>query len=364
MRDIKTIFILFLLLAVGSTAEAYTWTYLPSKANFTNIKGETVTLEDGAIWTTTFTGGNGATIEYDKSTSSIRFGIGSNHFDSAVFSSSSISGIINSITIRTQCVLLNRKKECDSLAVTVGTVNYKVKGKTDTIVSLGTSMTSYTFTGSSSGKIQIKYKSMDVRFNLQSISVDFSCTPKANISSAGWATYCTPCPINFDGSGIEAYSVKLSSDNSSVALNKVTGTVATFTPVLINGASKLYTLEGDSTNKGTTIDSDLKASDGTKTTTDSTTVYVLSNKKSRGVGFYKLGEGVLIPAGRCYLEVPISPSSAKEAFTLDETATAISRPALDEPSADNAPRYNLAGQRVGNDYRGLVIVKGKKVVIR
>ena len=29
---------------------------------------------------------------------------------------------------------------------------------------------------------------------------------------------------------------------------------------------------------------------------------------------------------------------------------------------DDAPRYNLSGQRVGRDYKGVVIVNGKKVI--
>ena len=31
---------------------------------------------------------------------------------------------------------------------------------------------------------------------------------------------------------------------------------------------------------------------------------------------------------------------------------------------DDAPRYNMSGQRVGNDYKGVVIVNGKKKVVR
>ena len=31
---------------------------------------------------------------------------------------------------------------------------------------------------------------------------------------------------------------------------------------------------------------------------------------------------------------------------------------------DDAPRYNMNGQRVGNDYKGVVIVNGKKKVIK
>ena len=47
----------------------------------------------------------------------------------------------------------------------------------------------------------------------------------------------------------------------------------------------------------------------------------------------------------------------------DGTTTAIDNVFSDDTqiSAD-APRYNLAGQRVGKDYKGVVIVKGKKFI--
>ena len=34
------------------------------------------------------------------------------------------------------------------------------------------------------------------------------------------------------------------------------------------------------------------------------------------------------------------------------------------PGDKNAPRYNMAGQRVANDYRGLVIQNGRKMMVK
>lgn len=47
----------------------------------------------------------------------------------------------------------------------------------------------------------------------------------------------------------------------------------------------------------------------------------------------------------------------------DGTPTGIQTPQAKKATADE-PVYNLAGQRVGNDYRGLVIKNGKKMVIK
>ena len=46
---------------------------------------------------------------------------------------------------------------------------------------------------------------------------------------------------------------------------------------------------------------------------------------------------------------------------LAGTPDAIDAPAI-APSAADAPAYNLAGQPVGPDYKGIVIKNGKKVV--
>lgn len=55
-------------------------------------------------------------------------------------------------------------------------------------------------------------------------------------------------------------------------------------------------------------------------------------------------------------------------FTLDKTTGIDSLPAdggvADNAADDNAPRYNLSGQRVGKDYRGIVIRNGKKELVR
>lgn len=46
------------------------------------------------------------------------------------------------------------------------------------------------------------------------------------------------------------------------------------------------------------------------------------------------------------------------------TATGITSVNLDENSNKKAPAYNLAGQRVGKGYKGIVIKNGKKVIAK
>ena len=64
-------------------------------------------------------------------------------------------------------------------------------------------------------------------------------------------------------------------------------------------------------------------------------------------------------AHKAYLAIPATNSNANNsAFILDGTdgIESIATPTT------NGPAYNLAGQRVGENYKGVVIVNGKKVM--
>lgn len=51
-------------------------------------------------------------------------------------------------------------------------------------------------------------------------------------------------------------------------------------------------------------------------------------------------------------------------YQLDETPTAISNTVVKKAALDEAPAYNLAGQRVGKNYKGVVVKNGKKYIVR
>lgn len=71
-----------------------------------------------------------------------------------------------------------------------------------------------------------------------------------------------------------------------------------------------------------------------------------------------------VPAGKAYLELTGSAPARSLMFVFDGEAAAIESVfATAEPATEalaDAPAYNLAGQRVSADSKGLVIIKGKK----
>ena len=50
------------------------------------------------------------------------------------------------------------------------------------------------------------------------------------------------------------------------------------------------------------------------------------------------------------------------AITDNPTPTGIE--AVETANTENCVRYNLAGQKVGNDFKGVIIENGKKFVVR
>ena len=183
------------------------------------------------------------------------------------------------------------------------------------------------------------------------------------IPSSSFATYAAYYPVNYAKLGLTAYAVKLNDAKDGVEFTEIPGVVPAGVPVLLKGtADKEYAL--DKAEGGDPVYTDLKFSDGTSASTDAATLYALSTVD--GVtAFYPVKKNSPIPAKRCYLEV--KSTSAKAAFyslgtNFGET-TGISSVENKVEKAD-APVYNLAGQLVGKDYKGLVIKNGKKFVIK
>ncbi len=174
------------------------------------------------------------------------------------------------------------------------------------------------------------------------------------IGSAGYATYVTKKAIRFN-ENINAYAV-LAIHETSVALDKLTEAPAN-TPIIVEGAEGEYpcTVIENAERPATNF---LKVSTGV--TGDGATIYALANK-DQGVGFYPVGNGITIPAGKAYLEI-LPTMSVKGFLALGGLADAINNIAVETA---NGTIFNIAGQKVQNITKGgLYIVNGKKVFVK
>ena len=90
-----------------------------------------------------------------------------------------------------------------------------------------------------------------------------------------------------------------------------------------------------------------------------------------GEGYFVLFDGAFyaikdddteIPSCKAVLHM-IGAGAKASVLYISGDSTSINLAIADEES-DSAPRYNTSGQRVGNDYKGIVIVNGKKIVVK
>lgn len=186
-----------------------------------------------------------------------------------------------------------------------------------------------------------------------------------NMPSSGFATFSASYPVNYGSlEGLEAYAVKLNADKKTITLKKIEGVVPAGKAVLLKGTPnesyKLTTGKGDEAK----FDTDLKVSDGTATSSAETAVYGLATVNGQD-GFYKASADKTIPVKCAYLEVDNSASLVKFYSLGDHSGSTTGITSVkNEAAGNNAPMYNLAGQLVDKDYKGIVIRNGKKIVLK
>jgi len=83
---------------------------------------------------------------------------------------------------------------------------------------------------------------------------------------------------------------------------------------------------------------------------DELTIYTLS-KEDGQLGWYLFSKDSQIPAGKCYLLI--------ENGEIPDAIFGV----VKSQSARSA-RYNLSGQRVDDSYKGVVIMNGKKYLVK
>lgn len=151
--------------------------------------------------------------------------------------------------------------------------------------------------------------------------------------------------------------IATSADNNTVQLERVdTKVIPAGTGVILYSAeagTKALTVGG-------TADASLYTSNIFKAATSDVTAgdntYALVKGRQ---SFAKVKAGVIIPAGKAYLEIT---AGSKLAINFGGETTGISKVATEQTAPENTAMYNLAGQRVSNSYKGIVIRNGKKFI--
>lgn len=209
------------------------------------------------------------------------------------------------------------------------------------------------------GKVQIAYNSSDNNYSI-------SCTKSATIGTAGYITYSNgeKCTI----SGATAY-IASANNTSTVTLTEMqSGTIWPANEGMIlkgNNGTTVTINAVDNNATATEIGTNYLVGTGNSsqniTATDYT--YVFANDATYGIGFYKASGNGTLAAHKAYLDLSRSSFNAHDFLGFDfGEATGIANVDVNTKFDANAPMYNLAGQRVGKNYKGVVIVNGKKML--
>lgn len=188
-----------------------------------------------------------------------------------------------------------------------------------------------------------------------------STSPSTSVAideAAGFATLAPSFAVDYSnrGDGLEAYTVSYNSSSNELTYTPINGVVEAGKAVILKGKGN-YILEASS-EAATVKETGLQASDGSKM--GAPNIYCLANKNSV-VGFYQVASTVQIPKNKAYLEINAPTSAKYYSIGIGGNTTGIQAIQQNSVKADGI-MYSLSGQRVGKDYKGIVICNGKKMI--
>lgn len=192
-----------------------------------------------------------------------------------------------------------------------------------------------------------------------------------HIGAKGMASYCNAKGFSFSSENLKAYPAKVE-NGYVVLLNGFNGAPNSdgdlhpcilvgdegdyeFSPAADMGELGFYhAFSPDDVPEGMGYDSDKLLGTPKAPVTADGKQYVLADG-TNGVGFYHLAVGEVIHTNKAYIE--LDEADAKDFLPLDGETTAIAN--MINPEKKNTV-YNLQGQKVSDNYRGIVIMNGKK----
>ena len=202
---------------------------------------------------------------------------------------------------------------------------------------------------------------------INSIKVTFNKDVSLAVSSAERATLYYSDRSFIIPEGIVARTYKIEGNVLSRSREYKKGDVLPKgTAVVLEAKEGKYIFEETSKTGETDPHNALCGSDST-TITSGGEVYYVFGKGSNGVGFYwkkANGEAFTTEAHKAYLVYTPSKTTNAKSFLGFDVALEIQGPTVIEKTTFDGPIYNLAGQRVDKDYKGIIIVNGKKYLNR
>lgn len=181
-----------------------------------------------------------------------------------------------------------------------------------------------------------------------------------SVSPAGYATYATTKNVIVPkDENVKVMTVKVNAEGTAVELKEVAAgkVIPANTGILVKAAKGDYNFAVTS-EEGTPLENNNLVAATTDKPSDGAKYFALT-KIGEKVGFALVANGVVIPAGKAYLEV--TKSTGAKFFGLDGEATGIN--SVKTTKADGA-YYTLEGVKTTKPVKGLYIHNGKKIVVK
>lgn len=202
---------------------------------------------------------------------------------------------------------------------------------------------------------------------INSIKVTFNKDVSLAVSSAERATLYYSDRSFIIPEGVVARTYKIEGNVLSRSREYKKGDVLPKgTAVVLEAKEGKYIFEETSKTGETDPHNALCGSDST-TITSGGEVYYVFGKGSNGVGFYwkeANGKAFTTEAHKAYLVYTPSKTTNAKSFLGFDVALEIQGPTVREKTTFDGPIYNLSRQRVDKDYKGIIIVNGKKYLNR
>lgn len=185
-------------------------------------------------------------------------------------------------------------------------------------------------------------------------------TETVSVTDAGFATYATKYNVEVpNDENVKVMTVTVNEGNSTITLHEIPAktVIPANTGILVKAPAGNCDFVVTSDKGETLANNDLKAATEDVTSVDDK--FFALTKLGEKVGFALVENGVVIPAGKAYLEVPAA--TAAKFFGLDGEATGIN--SVKTAKADGA-YYTLEGVKTTKPVKGLYIHNGKKIVVK
>lgn len=192
---------------------------------------------------------------------------------------------------------------------------------------------------------------------------------EVSIGATGYATYCSPHPLDFSATNVKAYVA--ASDGSKVTLTEIEDGIvpANAGVVLYCETANTYSIPvtaSDATDYAGLTNELIGIIVRTKVAYDgegSKKNYILANEAA-GIGFYKAdATGAYLPANRAYLSTENVSTARYMGFELDDETTGISTMHNSQCIMHNDV-FDLQGRKIAQPKKGLYIKNGKKVFVK